>query len=66
MKYTVPTDFQDETAQTLDPEVVAEVYGKLSSDFVGGGRPSLMLPQVSKRQLKRHIGLLPEKVVCFK
>jgi len=65
MKYSVPTDFQDETAYAMDPEVVGEVYGKLSSDFTGGGRPSLMLPRVSRRQLRRHIRILSEKGISF-
>ncbi|MFC2091214.1 U32 family peptidase [Elusimicrobiota bacterium] len=56
MKLSVSTNFSDDFLQAVckyDP--VKEVYGKLSEDFFGGGRPSAMLPHVSKKRLKRFI-----------
>jgi len=59
MKFSVATNWDDNLIreiESLDPKhQVTEIFGKLASDFVGGGRASLVLPHPSKRQVRRHI-----------
>ena len=44
---------------SLDSEhKVTEIFGKLASDFVGGGRPTYALPFVSKKNASQHIKLV--------
>lgn len=52
----MPFNGQDDLIPKLGrhPEVV-ELYGKLTSDFFGGGRHSFQVPQVSKRKLAFNI-----------
>ena len=56
MKLAVPTNFQDDFLTRLPKGNIHYIYGKLASDFVGGGRPSFILPHPSQRDLKEHIG----------
>ena len=55
MKLAVPTNFQDDFLTRLPKEYIHYIYGKLAADFVGGGRPSFMLPHISKRHLEKHV-----------
>lgn len=55
MKFSVCTNFQDDLIPRLNKKEVQSLYGKLTSDFIGGGRASYMLPSVSRRQVRRHI-----------
>lgn len=67
MKFAIPTNFQGDLISRLDEnkKEVCYVYGKLASDFIGGGRPSLFLPAVSKRYLKRYIKEIHENGLEF-
>ena len=51
MKLSIPFNGQPDLLERIDKRKVAEVYGKLTSDFVGGGRPSWMHPYISKRRI---------------
>lgn len=53
----MPTNWQDELLNRLDQNSVAEVYGKLSKDFLGGGRATVLLPSVSRTKAVSHIKL---------
>ncbi len=55
MKYSVATNFQDELVRKLNKKDVSDIYGKLTADFIGGSRPSYVLPSVNLSRLKRHV-----------
>ena len=55
IKLTIPTNWSDELISVVNRETVDVFYGKLSSDFLGGGRPSYCVPQVSSRDAIAHI-----------
>jgi len=44
---------------------VVEAFAKLDSDVVGGGRPSLLCPRISKREAKKQIRLLQDAGIRF-
>ena len=44
MNLTVPANYDLELVPALAQYPVAEVYGKLPGDLVGGGRPSCPAP----------------------
>ncbi len=56
MKLIVPTNWQKDLIEKINKPEVDTVYGKLDSDFVGGGRPSCVLERISKRNAALHIG----------
>jgi len=51
MKFSIPFNGQPDLLERINKEKVIEVYGKLTSDFIGGARPSLASPFVSKNRL---------------
>ena len=55
MKYAVPTNFRPDLPLALTGLPVAELYGQLPRDFVGGGRASSNIGPVSRRRLRRHV-----------
>ncbi len=56
MKLIVPTSWDDYCIERLSKYCqVEELYGKLTSDFIGGGRPSSALPNVDKGKASSHI-----------
>ncbi len=56
MKLSIPFNGQDDLISQLKkyPEAV-EVYGKLTSDVVGGGKHSFQTPFISKDNLARNV-----------
>ena len=66
MKLSVACNFDEELIEGLGhfPEVY-EVYGKLTADYFGGGRPSFYLPEVNRAGLKRYVSLCREKGIKF-
>src|SRR5512142_1401312 len=62
---SVATNFDDGLLDSLSEFPVTEVFGKLSSDRVGGGRASFMLPPLSRRRFERHVGLARTKGIGF-
>ena len=55
MKLAVPTNWQPDLVKKIKKPNVDVVYGKLNSDFVGGGRPGCLCPEISKSEAKRHV-----------
>ncbi len=55
MKYSIPTNWQDDLIRGLPGSDGSELYGKLPEDVVGGGRASAILPRVSLGQAERHV-----------
>lgn len=55
MKFSVPTNWQDDLLPQFNSPEITEVYGKLAEDFVGGGRNAYSLPNVSKKRVANYI-----------
>ncbi len=55
MKLSIPTNFDDRLIDGIKGYPVVEIYGKLPSDIIGGGRASYLLSPVSKDRLINHI-----------
>jgi collagenase-like PrtC family protease len=55
VKFSVACNFDDALLEGLKPYPVYEIYGKLTSDFFGGGRPSFYLPEVDRHQFERYV-----------
>lgn len=59
MKFLVPTNFQDNLIPQLiklnNKKELLSLYGKLTTDFIGGGRPAYILPSLNKKQLEEHV-----------
>ena len=58
MSFIVPTNWDDELIESIKGLPVTEVFGKLHSDYFGGGRPSLYIPSVRKKTVPKHIALI--------
>jgi len=54
VKLCVPTNFQAGLIEKLAPWKVHEVYGVIPSLSIGQGRPPLILPHVSQKELEVH------------
>jgi len=66
MKYSVATNFDNRLIESIAPlGCVSAVYGKLDSDIIGGGRPSYILPKVSKKQIQEHIRCCHKEGIRF-
>lgn len=55
VRFSVACNFDPELFDALDGQPVYEVYGKLTRDFFGGGRPSFYLPQVDRAGLEKTV-----------
>lgn len=55
MKFSVATNFDDRLIERIKEYPVFELYGKLPSDLVGGGRATVFLLPMSAKRLARHI-----------
>jgi len=62
LKFSVGTNWDDRLIaeiEALDPQhSVTEIYGKLASDFFGGGRPTYAVNVISKKKAGEHIKLV--------
>lgn len=65
MRLSVATNFDDELVQRVKDYPVAELFGKLPQDFVGGGRPAYYLAPLSRRRLERHVGVVRSAGIGF-
>lgn len=55
MRFSVATNFQPDLLPALEGYPVAELFGKLPADSVGGGRASFMLAPLGKAQFRAHV-----------
>lgn len=55
MKLSVACTFEPDQITALAQYPVYEIFGKLTSDAFGGGRPSFYLPQVDRPALERTV-----------
>jgi collagenase-like PrtC family protease len=65
MKLSVATNFKPDLLNALEGYPVAELFGKLTSDSVGGGRASFMLSPLTVRQFREHVRIAGEKGIGF-
>jgi collagenase-like PrtC family protease len=64
-KLSAPTNFDNRLIEPLAKAGVYEVYGKLTADAVGGGRPSHVLPPVNAKKLRDHVDKLHHAGIRF-
>ncbi len=65
MKLSVACNFDDALLEGLKPYPVYEIFGKLTSDYFGGGRPSFYLPEVNREKLERYVRKTHEHGIEF-
>ncbi len=65
MELSVCTNFQDDFLGMIKKFPVEEVYGKLTEDFIGGGRPSVILPDISRKGFEKIINELHKNGIKF-
>ena len=65
LKFSVAACFEDGFLDGLSGSAVTELFGKLPSDPVGGGRASFMLSPLSARNLKSYIEAAKRKGIGF-
>ena len=65
MNFSVATNFQPDLLDALDGYPVAELFGKLPSDSVGGGRASFMLAPLSRRAFREHVQSALQRGIGF-
>ncbi len=62
---SVATNFDNGLLDAISSYPVTEVFGKLSSDPVGGGRASFALPPLSRRRFEQHVQAARSKGIGF-
>jgi collagenase-like PrtC family protease len=65
MKFSVATNFKPDLLDALEGYPVSELFGKLPSDSVGGGRASFMLSPLSARAFREHVQAAARKGIGF-
>jgi len=65
MKLTIPANYNCGLVPELSRYPVAEVYGKLPGDLVGGGRPSYMGTPLDMSALSRYVAVLQRHRIGF-
>lgn len=55
VRFSVACNFDPALFDELEGQPVYEVYGKLTHDYFGGGRPSFYLPQVDEAEVERTV-----------
>jgi collagenase-like PrtC family protease len=62
---SVATNFDNGLLDAISGYPVTEVFGKLSSDPIGGGRASFMLPPLSRKRFEHHVATARSKGIEF-
>lgn len=65
MRLSVACNFDPELIEGLKGYPVYEVFGKLTSDFFGGGRPSFYLPTVDRKYLEEYVRMTHKAGIEF-
>ncbi len=65
MRLSIATNFDPELIEQARDYPVVELFGKLRSDAVGGGRAPYQLNKVSRRQLAEHVALAARAGIQF-
>lgn len=65
MKLSVATNFKPDFLDAMEGYPVTELFGKLPSDSLGGGRASFMLSPLTVRQLQDHVQAAAKRGIGF-
>jgi len=65
MRLSVACNFDEALLEGLQGYPVYEIYGKLTSDYFGGGRPSFYLPEVVRAGLGRFVEATHRRGIQF-
>jgi len=65
MKFSVATNFKPDLLDALEGYPVSELFGKLPSDSVGGGRASFMLAPLGTGEFREHVQRAAQKGIGF-
>lgn len=65
MEFSVATNFDEKLVDGLADYPVHELYGKLASDIIGGGRSSYMLTPISNKKFEKHVNHVRKKGMGF-
>lgn len=65
MKFSVACNFDPALVEAMKGFPVYELYGKLTSDFVGGGRASFTLPSVGRKKLAAYVRKVHNAGIAF-
>lgn len=65
IKFSIPTNWDDNLVDQIKVDCVEEIFGKLDSDPVGGGRASSTIRHVSQKKAREHIKKIHQKGVKF-
>lgn len=65
MKLSVATNFKPDFLDAIKGYPVTELFGKLPSDNIGGGRASFMLSPLTVAQLKGHVRSAAKRGIGF-
>ncbi len=55
MKLTIPVNWEDDYFEKIDFSQTEEIYGKLNVGLIGGGRPTLTMPEVKKEKVGEFV-----------
>jgi collagenase-like PrtC family protease len=65
MKFSVACNFDEALLDGLRPYPVYEIYGKLTTDYFGGGRPSFYLPEIDRAGLGSFVAKTHARNIGF-
>jgi collagenase-like PrtC family protease len=65
MRLSLAANYDADLIPQLRGYQVTEVYGKMPSDFVGGGRPSYMGSPITKKSLREYVSVLTTHGIKF-
>ncbi|GMV39806.1 MAG: hypothetical protein AMXMBFR64_15220 [Myxococcales bacterium] len=65
MRLSVACNFDEALIEGLSGYPVYEVYGKVTRDYAGGGRPSFYLPQADRGTVERFVKKVHAKGIQF-
>ena len=55
IKFSVASNFDDALIDALEDYPVTDIFGKFTSDRIGGGRASFMFPPLSEGRFRAHV-----------
>jgi collagenase-like PrtC family protease len=65
MSFSLSTNFDHALISQVHGCDIKKLYGKLSRDAIGGGRSSVLLPEVSREHIEEHVRLAHEHSIEF-